>query len=280
MTLDRKAFLATIKEQPDGDGPRLVYADWLEEQGNPRAEFIRVQCALARYRPLDEVPSHLTERDLWLVNRYGNDWRKEDLGPADKFLDSVNPVFHRGFIAGVEVDLEVIAHRGVPNALLVEPLLRHIAHPRVLVRNVDRMHALHTFLEVEWMQRVHTLILDNNPVGVLGVRSLASSPLPSLRALHLNVARITDAAVRELMRSPLFSNLSSLELSGNMLTKACVANLRRSARSKGISIYTNGQGGDFAAWRYGETFLVRRRECGRMKRGRRGRPGKTRDVWQ
>lgn len=39
-------FLAAIIARPD-DLPRLVYADWLEERGDPRAEFIRVQVDLA-----------------------------------------------------------------------------------------------------------------------------------------------------------------------------------------------------------------------------------------
>jgi uncharacterized protein (TIGR02996 family) len=41
------AFLAAIHDDPENDGTRLVFADWLEEHGDPRAEFIRVQCALA-----------------------------------------------------------------------------------------------------------------------------------------------------------------------------------------------------------------------------------------
>ena len=35
MTRD-EAFLADILEHPDDDAPRLVYADWLEEQEDPR----------------------------------------------------------------------------------------------------------------------------------------------------------------------------------------------------------------------------------------------------
>ena len=44
------AFLQSIIAAPDDDAPRLVYADWLEEHGGEpeRAEFIRVQCELAR----------------------------------------------------------------------------------------------------------------------------------------------------------------------------------------------------------------------------------------
>ncbi len=43
-----EAFIRTICESPDDDSLRLIFADWLEEQGSPRGEFIRVQCALAK----------------------------------------------------------------------------------------------------------------------------------------------------------------------------------------------------------------------------------------
>lgn len=48
---DREAFIRAICESPADDTPRLIFADWLEEQGNKedrdRAEFIRVQIKLA-----------------------------------------------------------------------------------------------------------------------------------------------------------------------------------------------------------------------------------------
>jgi len=46
---DQDALLARIIAEPKDDLPRLVYADWLDEHDQPeRAEFIRVQCELAR----------------------------------------------------------------------------------------------------------------------------------------------------------------------------------------------------------------------------------------
>jgi uncharacterized protein (TIGR02996 family) len=42
-------LLAAVRAEPDDDTPRLVLADWLDEHGDcARAEFIRVQCELAR----------------------------------------------------------------------------------------------------------------------------------------------------------------------------------------------------------------------------------------
>lgn len=46
---DRESLLRSILESPQDDTPRLIYADWLEENGEAeRAEFVRVQVELAR----------------------------------------------------------------------------------------------------------------------------------------------------------------------------------------------------------------------------------------
>lgn len=48
----RTAILRSVCESPWDDTPRLVYADWCEENGEPeRAEFVRVQVELARFVP-------------------------------------------------------------------------------------------------------------------------------------------------------------------------------------------------------------------------------------
>jgi uncharacterized protein (TIGR02996 family) len=47
---DQAAFLRAIREQPDCDTVRLVYADWLDEHGQAeRAEFIRLECEVAHF---------------------------------------------------------------------------------------------------------------------------------------------------------------------------------------------------------------------------------------
>jgi uncharacterized protein (TIGR02996 family) len=47
MLTDGEILLRAILATPEDDAPRLIYADWLEENGEEeRAEFIRVQCEL------------------------------------------------------------------------------------------------------------------------------------------------------------------------------------------------------------------------------------------
>jgi uncharacterized protein (TIGR02996 family) len=47
--MDEEAgFIDAILANPSEDATRLVYADWLEERGDPRAAYLRLECQLAR----------------------------------------------------------------------------------------------------------------------------------------------------------------------------------------------------------------------------------------
>src|ERR1700722_11352934 len=47
---DKRAFLTAILERPDDDTRKLVYADWLEERGDPRAEYLRLMMKVRQER--------------------------------------------------------------------------------------------------------------------------------------------------------------------------------------------------------------------------------------
>ena len=67
---DESALLAAILAHPDEDTPRLMYADWLEENGQPeRAEFIRLQCAPDADEAAEKRTAELEERNrvVWLA---------------------------------------------------------------------------------------------------------------------------------------------------------------------------------------------------------------------
>src|SRR5262249_24580085 len=93
-------FLTDICAHPEDDAPRLIYADWLEENGETaRAEFIRLQIELARRPGEEDPPPALLQREGELLDRHGDAWRA-DL-PA---LPGVSWVgFQRGFVQRVTV---------------------------------------------------------------------------------------------------------------------------------------------------------------------------------
>jgi uncharacterized protein (TIGR02996 family) len=71
----RAAFLADIRAAPDDDAPRLIYADWLQDHGDPdRAEFIRVQCELARLDTSAKRRTTLARREKKLLTANQTRW--------------------------------------------------------------------------------------------------------------------------------------------------------------------------------------------------------------
>ena len=91
-------FLEQIVTDPDDDRPRLVYADYLMEQGDPRGELIAVQCRLARHAATCEDVGPLgplESRERALLRAYGKAWSL-DAETRLKFWGELG--FRRGFI--------------------------------------------------------------------------------------------------------------------------------------------------------------------------------------
>lgn len=72
---DILSFLRAIAEEPDDDACRLVFADWLEERGDWRAEFLRVDCRLKDMAEGED--GHAELKALWdgLWSRLSPGWR-------------------------------------------------------------------------------------------------------------------------------------------------------------------------------------------------------------
>jgi uncharacterized protein (TIGR02996 family) len=84
---DLEALLTTIYERPEDDAVRSVYADALQEVGDPRGEFISLQL---------HQPTNPRARDL--ATRFANVWLGE-LAPV-----VIASEWKRGFLHTVVVD--------------------------------------------------------------------------------------------------------------------------------------------------------------------------------
>jgi uncharacterized protein (TIGR02996 family) len=56
------SFLRAVLAAPRDDAVRLVYADWLEERGDPRGAFLRLEVALVATPADDPQRSNLLAR--------------------------------------------------------------------------------------------------------------------------------------------------------------------------------------------------------------------------
>src|SRR5215471_21575437 len=68
--MDDANFIQPILATPEDASLRLIYADWLEERGDPRGEYLRCQCARAALPPTDRKHSALRRREKELHRQY------------------------------------------------------------------------------------------------------------------------------------------------------------------------------------------------------------------
>jgi uncharacterized protein (TIGR02996 family) len=113
-----EAFLQAIRDDPDDDTHRLIYADWLDENGQiEQAEFIRTQCALARLEPADPRYLDLYLRQLEMLARHEREWLGEW---ADRL---VRWDFRRGLLDAVTIRPEPFLRDG-PDLFARHPVRR------------------------------------------------------------------------------------------------------------------------------------------------------------
>ncbi|MEK6233560.1 MAG: TIGR02996 domain-containing protein [Planctomycetales bacterium] len=96
MSMDKR-FRLDILNNPQDDAARLVYADWLEERGNPRAEFIRLQFQL------DQLPEFHSDR-VEIEMRIDDLLVEHELEWVGELADHVNEwEFRNGFVERIRV---------------------------------------------------------------------------------------------------------------------------------------------------------------------------------
>jgi uncharacterized protein (TIGR02996 family) len=225
-------FLQAVLEDPDDDAPRLVYADWLEERGEPRGEFIRTDCALARLAADDPRRPALEERRRQLLAEHGDAW----LGPLRGLAYGWG--FRRGFVEEVTADARHFHQHA--DAFFTAPLrLVRLLHAGGVIqslaecRHLRRLRALHltdnnlgnrglsTLLASPSLGGLTTLRLGNNGLTDTGAVLLANaSNLAGLEVLNLSRNAIGDAGAEALAASPNLRRLTSLHLGSNLIRDA------------------------------------------------------------
>ncbi len=115
-------FLRAIFSQPDDDVLRLVYADWLDERGDPRAEYLRL--LVERHRPenaakgrQDALAKHMNDLAPKLDARWvGRMWQARNLAPGTR-LDLALVGDGKGLIEVRGEEETVLLIEGKPVAL-------------------------------------------------------------------------------------------------------------------------------------------------------------------
>ena len=226
------AFLDEIRENPEDDAVRLIYADWLEDRGSPgdadRAEFIRLQIAAATLRG-PELAGSLRRRAATCSSATGTS------GPSRsgavlgrKTLASAAPVgFRRGFLHELTLDAaELFAHH---RALF---RLGPIGKLRLLAAG-GHGAALAACEPLSRLRELEFADYFRDPLTASDMMALANSPhLGRLRVLRLNRNNLGDAGVYALAGAEWLPGVVDLDLTDNGLSFDGVLALARTRATR------------------------------------------------
>jgi uncharacterized protein (TIGR02996 family) len=212
-------FLDAIRADPEDEAARLIFADWLEEQGDPdlsaHAELLRVQCELARWVPDLERRTALQERERELLDTHAAAW----LAPWQKrrlhwryqrglCRLTLTPGQLRGDADKLRTALDQSFVEVVRLKLSPRQLLSLVGHPRFVA-----------FVALD---------LSGNDLTDADLLVFRHSPhAGNLRRLDLSNNRLGEAAVAALLDSPLRQQLTWLGLRNNPLPSRAVSRLHQ-----------------------------------------------------
>lgn len=210
---DEDAFLKAICDAPDDDTPRLVFADWLQERGNPFdtawASLIRVQVGAATAAPVEEREA-LRARAALIATPFFRDRWMTRLAVPTTYSMRWGAAWDRGFLCdlgGPFTDI-LTARRMVTDRVPYRSLdigIRTLTEFKRLLgwRELRRLTSL-TAYSNEWdgdFSDDHAAALANCP------------SLAGLVALHLRYVTITDHGAADLLDSIYLRGVRELTLS-------------------------------------------------------------------
>jgi uncharacterized protein (TIGR02996 family) len=255
---ERGDLLRAILESPEDDAPRLVFADWLEEQGDTmRAEFIRIQCAMAHYPEGTSRNRPLQERSIQLERFGRTSWAEELQGSV------LGLAFRRGFVDEVQLTAEnfllaaekllqiqpirvwefrppAFFQRGIPLTNLAQsPSIEKVRVLKSSYYSADELlMTLARSAKLEGLQGLtiagqyphsesilalfnaapNLCELEALDASMTNLRDLWRRGTPSrIKKLSLIRSRVTDFAVEQLARSPASASIESLSLDLNQI---------------------------------------------------------------
>src|SRR5262249_52808848 len=234
------AFFEDVREHPDDDAPRLIFADWLEDNGDPdRAEFIRARIYGVRLAGLDSQQAdassetfrqraHVLLRANWkrwaepLAAFFGSShFNWPDRGYHSEALNH----FPRGFVEAIQLDASRFLR------IAAELFRAYPIRVAELHQADDHAEGLAACPELVWVEQLIFADYYRAPLSSRGMGALARSPhLTRLRSLGLYRNHLGDDGAAALATAPWLDKLRVVVLTDNGLSERGAAALARTER--------------------------------------------------
>jgi uncharacterized protein (TIGR02996 family) len=290
-----RGLLGDIKSNPEDDHLRLILADWLEEQGDPRGEHIRLQCQLARMDE-DDPDREAVAMRVWQVERPHRDgWLGplHELGGACRFVRGLihitcdadtflGPTMaaaatseNFAWAEGLDLDLRPAPPATIAQALASPHLGRFsLLKLRTPSAGYDQSsvtrwsEGLTALVASPHLDSLRELNLAGVQLGADGLRLLLSAQhLGGVTSLDLSNNLLNTEGLTVLAESALFGRLAHLKLVGNRIERdgtAALARARRDTPLRSLDL-SSGYFGDDSARVLAQSSLLD--HCTRLQLG-------------
>ncbi len=240
-------LMASVMEAPTEVEPRLVFADWLAQRGDPRGAFINLHCEL------DGLPMGAPEwpevhARVSRLEASHPEWQAaqmEQLVAGRRLFNGGKPELRRGFVEAISLWSEEDA----PLALRSMPLrrLRLREPPEACpVEELEIFGAMRRAGALDlcgrsWLPELRALGLRESGIGVQGTKALAAVPFRRLRSLDLHGAAIRDSGAKALAEASWLPGLRWLELGANQLSEVGLGALLPALKLEHLSLRANSK---------------------------------------
>lgn len=260
--------MEAILQSPDDDALRLIFADWLEERGDPRGEFIRVQYALLDEKLDERKRFELKTREGELIAEHGRKWA----GPIHEITRKYG--FRRGMVSEVTVapdalkDAEKLLENSPIQTVIMKadnwcPIPFLFWGPSLArIRELDLFgYGLGSHMGVEMLAGcphlggIEKLRLDLNQIGLHQARALATTTnLPALKHLSIRANPIGNLGFQAICASQTLNQLTCLDVE---MCQISIDGLRGAAKDFRLSDLEELALGHNSVDRQGITVLAR-----------------------
>ncbi len=202
---EHDSLWAAVVAHPEDDVARLVYADWLEEHGQPtRASLIRHQILAAQAEPDSPTAHHHTACADRLLFEHRLEW-SQSVRSRVLACD-----FHRGFIDQVRVDVATFP-TNAPALFAAEPI--RSLQPDRWATNASG-DSLQPFFASPHLENVTRLDFSQIEVAPVELEPLAACEhLRNITGLVLCGVPLLPELLERLLTGPAMPALASLDLS-------------------------------------------------------------------
>ena len=205
---DRDALLAAILAHPDEDTPRLMFADWLKDNGEAdRGEFVRLQVEAAHAEPFSPAARELDAAAQRLLDRHTSAWTRHVTERV------VGCQFARGFVEHAAVNAAT-ATRDLAALLAAEPV-RSLQVVRFAFTTAAV--SLDAFFGIPQLARVARLDFSTLGAHADYFDRLAACPhLGALTDLNLRTSPVQPAWLRAVLVGRTLPALAGLDLADDV----------------------------------------------------------------